>query len=204
MRNIDELSDINPRTWLRRYRKNSVPYLIKMGIFYIVLGIILQQLGNMVAVHVIENYQAPSIPASIIIGLTSGPLEEVTFFGIPFYLSSNPLIVLGGGILWSVLHLFNTASFAISGLAYGNLLFTIPHIFYSLRTWISGKGWFAVVFHSSWNSIVLGSRCIDSPSQCSIIGSGWYFVFDILSISAVIFLCLVLYRTRNYRRSIQQ
>src|SRR5574337_1207942 len=73
----DELYDINPRFWLSRYKKTSVSYLIKMGIFYLVLGLGLQQVGNGLALHFISNYQVPSVPISLALGLSSGPLEEI-------------------------------------------------------------------------------------------------------------------------------
>ncbi|MDE1764741.1 MAG: CAAX protease [Thaumarchaeota archaeon] len=196
MHTPDEMRDINPRYWLARYRKTSVPYLIKMGIFYLAIGIFLQQAGNTVAEHVISNYQIPSVPISVIMGLTSGPLEEAAFFGIPFYFSGSYLAVLAGGITWSLLHIFNTHSFALSGLAYGTMFFTVPHIFFSLRTWMSGKGWFAILFHTAWNAIIIGIQCT-TGSSCIPVGSGIYFVLDLLSIGAVIFLIITLYKIRS-------
>lgn len=194
----DELHDIDPRSWLSRYRKSSVSYLVKMGLFYLGCGIILQQITNLVLVYTIPNYQIPSVPISIIMGLTSAPLEEVTFFGVPYYLTGNPIIILSGGIIWSALHVFNTASFSLSELAYGTLFLTIPHLFFSLRTWLSGKGWFAIAFHFSWNAFVLAFDCSMS-NTCIIIGGGWYFVLDLLSVAATIVLSVMLYRTRSYK-----
>src|SRR5438445_9311751 len=106
MPRFDEIIDFNPKCWLSRYRRTSVPYLIKMGIFYSVIGIVLQQAGNYTAEHIIQNYSEPSIPYSVVIGLTSGPTEETVFFGLPFYLSGNYQIVLATGIIWSILHIF--------------------------------------------------------------------------------------------------
>ena len=203
MNRLDELYDINPKFWLSRYRKTTVPYLIKMGIFYLAIGLGLQQIGNNLAEHFIANYQVPSVPISIIMGLTSGPLEEATFFGVPFYLNGNYLAVLAGGILWSVLHIFNTHDFTLTNLAYGSVFFTVPHIFFSLRTWISGKGWFAILFHTSWNAIVLGVECIGGAS-CIVIGKDTYFILDLLSIFAVVFLIIALYRIRRYREKIHR
>ncbi|TLX96079.1 MAG: CAAX protease [Thaumarchaeota archaeon] len=203
MRRLDELLDINPKFWLSKYRKTTLPYLIKMGIFYLALGLALQQVGNILAEHLITNYQIPSVPISITMGFTSGPLEEATFFGLPFYLNGNYLAVLAGGILWSVLHIFNTHDFALTNLAYGSVFFTIPHIFFSLRTWISGKGWFAILFHTAWNAIVLGVQCI-SGVNCIIIGNGLYFFLDLLSVFAVVFLIIALHRMHRYRERIHR
>lgn len=172
-----------------------------MGVFYLVIGLVLQQAGNSLAEHLIANYQVPSVPISMTMGLSSGPLEEIIFFGTLFYLSGNYLIVLAGGILWSILHVFNTGNFVLTNLAYGSMFFTIPHIFFSLRTWISGKGWFAVLFHTSWNAIVLGVQCTQG-SNCITIGNGMYFYLDMLSIFSTVFLIIVLYRIYRYRERV--
>jgi hypothetical protein len=200
VRNIpDEIYDINPKSWMSRYKKRSLPYLIKMGIFYLVIGLGLQHMGNSLVEHFISGYQAPSMPISITMGLSAGPIEEGIFFGTPFYTSGNYLAVLVGGIIWSMLHIFNTNNFIPTSLPYGSIFFTIPHIFFSLRTWISGKGWFAILFHSSWNAFVLGIQCTQG-SNCIAIGKGLYFFLDILGIAATIILSIALYRM--YRRGI--
>jgi len=195
----DEIYDLNPRSWLSKYRKTSVTYLVKMGVFYLVIGLVLQQAGNGLAQHFISNYQIPSVPVSITLGVSSGPLEEIMFFGTIFYLSGNYLMVLVGGIIWSVLHIFNTSDIVSTNLAYGSVFFTIPHIFFSLRTWISGKGWFAILFHTSWNAIVLGIQCTQG-SNCIPIGSGLVFFLDLSSIAATVVLSIALYRMYRYKR----
>lgn len=195
----DEIYDINPRSWLSKYRKTSVTYLVSMGIFYLVIGLVLQQAGNSLAQHFISNYQTPSVPISITLGLSSGPLEEIVFFGTLFYLNGNYLMILAGGIIWSVLHIFNTSNIASTNLAYGSVFFTIPHIFFSLRTWISGKGWFAILFHTSWNAIVLGIQCTQG-SNCIPIGSGLAFFLDLSSIAATAVLSIALYRMYRHKR----
>jgi hypothetical protein len=149
--------------------------------------------GNSLAEHMIVNYQIPTVPISITMGVSSGPLEEMIFFGTPFYLNGNYLMVFAGGIIWSILHVFNTNNFTMTNLAYGSVFFTIPHIFFSLRTWISGKGWFAILFHTSWNLIVLAFQCTEGL-DCIAIGSGKYFFMDLLSIFSTILLIIVLYR----------
>jgi hypothetical protein len=192
----DFIRDINPRHWLTRYRNTAVPYMIAMGVFYLAIGIAMQQITNILAAQIIANYHITSVPISVIMGLSSGPLEEVTFFGIPYYLSGNYLVILACGILWSVLHIFNTQNLVLSNLAIGSVFFTIPHIFFSLRTWISGKGWFAVAFHTSWNAIVLGLQCM-TGTICIAMGTGIYFYLDLLSLFAVVILTAGLYRTRR-------
>jgi len=195
----DELYDINPRSWLSKYRKTSVTYLVTMGVFYLAIGLVLQLAGNNLAQHFISNYQIPSVPISITLGLSSGPLEEIVFFGTLFYLNGNYLMVLAGGIIWSVLHIFNTSNIVSTNLAYGSVFFTIPHIFFSLRTWISGKGWFAILFHTSWNAIVLGIQCTQG-SNCIPIGSGLAFFLDLSSIAATIVLAIALHRVYKHKR----
>lgn len=195
----DELYDINPRSWLSKYRKTSVTYLVTMGVFYLAIGLVLQLAGNNLAQHFISNYQIPSVPISITLGLSSGPLEEIVFFGTLFYLNGNYLMVLAGGIIWSVLHIFNTSNIVSTNLAYGSVFFTIPHIFFSLRTWISGKGWFAILFHTSWNAIVLGIQCTQG-SNCIPIGSGLDFFLDLSSIAATTVLAIALYRVYRHKR----
>ena len=200
MPRFDEIIDINPKSWLSKYRRISVPYLIKMGIFYSVIGVVLQQAGDYTAQHLIQNYTGPLIPYSVVIGLTSGPVEETVFYGLPFYLGGNYQIVLATGIIWSLLHIFSTESLKITTLAYGNLLFTIPHIFFSLRTWISGKGWFAILFHSSWNVTFLVSYCLIEKNNCVLIGSGEYFLLDLLGIVSAALLLFTTYRVYRYKR----
>ena len=196
---IDEIHDVNPRFWLSKYKKTSVPYLVKMGVFYLVIGLVLQQAGNSLAQHFIANYQIPSVPISISLGLSSGPLEEMMFFGTLFYLSGNYLLVLAGGVIWSVLHIFNTGNFALTNLAYGSVFFTIPHVFFSLRTWISGKGWFAILFHVVWNGLVLGFQCTQGVN-CIVISGGMGFFLDLSSIVATAILSIALYRMYAHRK----
>lgn len=196
----DEIHDMNPRSWICRYRKTSVSYLVKMGIFYLVMGLALQQAGNSLAQHFIVNYQVPSVPISISLGLSSGPLEEMMFFGTLFYMSGNYLVVLAGGAIWSVLHIFNTGNLVLTNLAYGSVFFTIPHVFFSLRTWISGKGWFAILFHAVWNVIVLGLQCAQGTS-CIVISGGLGFLLDMSSIVATMLLSVALYRMYKYRQA---
>jgi len=197
----DIIEDIRPKSWLSRYRKTTISYLVKMAFFYYTIGVILQIIGNYIVQNAISGYVGPSLPYSISIGLTSGPVEETLFFGLPHYLSGNPYLVLATGVAWSIGHIFNTEVFEITNLAFGNFMFTVPLIFFSIRTWSSGKGWFAVVFHSGWNVAFLASQCISGKS-CILIGNGWYFISDVISIIGAVLLIAATYRLYK-KKSIQ-
>ena len=176
----EDLYDINPRNWLKTFQKTTPSYLLKMGLFYHAIGLVLMQVGSLFATTIIPDYEIPQLPVSIALAISAGLLEEAVFFGIPFYLTGNPFVLLGTGIVWSASHLFNSNSDVISfqHLAYGGFLFSIPHIFFSLRVWSSGKGWFAVAFHSIWNLTFLATFCGMGLRECSVINDG----FDVLNV----------------------
>jgi membrane protease YdiL (CAAX protease family) len=137
-----------------------------MLIFYHGLGILLMTSGLSVTQQLISNYKAPSIPLSIISVLAAGPIEETVFFGIPFYLFGTHYVPLAGGIIWVTLHILNTNTINIHNLAYANWFFVIPSLFFSLRTWISGKGWFAIITHSLWNAMFFLLGCSYGDASC--------------------------------------
>ena len=175
---ISEIHDINPKTWLSPFQKTSTVYLLKMGLFYQGLGLILMYTGSFFVTTIISNYEIPEFPVSVSLALSSGLLEESVFFGIPYYITGNPIILLGSGIVWAISHLFSSSTFSFEMLAYGGFLFTIPHIFFSIRAWISKKGWFAILFHSGWNITFLILYCMLGLRQCNIIND----MIDILNI----------------------
>lgn len=186
---IPEIHDINPKTWLKPFQKSSISYLLKMGLFYHGLSLILMCAGSYLATNVISEYEIPQFPVSISLALSSGLLEESVFFGIPYFLSGNPLVLFGTGIVWSVAHLFSSGDFTVETLAYGGFLLTIPHIFFSVRTWISKKGWFAILFHSVWNFVFLMSYCMWGLRQCSIVND----MSDVLNVLMAISVGVILY-----------
>ena len=163
----DIKADINPKSWLSKYRRTSIVYLMKMLLFYHGIGLLFMLIGTSIAEKVIVNYNDRSIPRSSLISvLAAGPIEETVFFGIPYYLFGNYFLVLAGGIAWAMTHILNTNRLDISTLAYANWLFVIPSLFFSLRTWISGKGWFAIVTHSIWNGIFFTLGCASGEISC--------------------------------------
>jgi hypothetical protein len=138
-----------------------------MFLFYHGIGIIASSIGTIIIDKSIVEYNEPNLPLSITPVILAGPLEESLFFGIPFYAFGNNLVVLFGGIAWATLHIFNTYSIDINQLAYANWLFVIPSLFFSLRTWLSGKGWFAILGHSLWNLLFFSLSCIFEEVPCS-------------------------------------
>jgi hypothetical protein len=195
---IPEIHDIHPKTWLKPFQKNSIPYLLKMGLFYHGLGLILMYVGSFFATSVISGYEIPQFPVSVSLALSSGLLEESVFFGIPYYFTGNPLILLGSGIVWSVAHLFNSGVFSAESLSYGGFFFTIPHIFFSIRVWISKKGWFAIVFHSVWNFTFLSLYCVWGLRQCSIINDTSDILNMIMAASAGMIVYLAYQNKKKY------
>jgi hypothetical protein len=140
-----------------------------MLLFYHGIGIILLIAGSVLIDQVLPEYQQPSLPRSLLSVLAAGPIEETIFFGIPFYIFGNAYSVLVTGSMWVAIHLLNTDLLSINRLAFGNLLFVLPSLFFSLRTWISGKGWFSVITHSAWNGIFFAAGCSFGEFRCTTI-----------------------------------
>jgi len=125
--------------------------------------------GTLVVGQVLPGYEEPNVVHSLLSVLSAGPIEETLFFGIPFYLFGSHYAVLATGALWAMFHIFNTNILDISHLAFANWLFVIPSLFFSLRTWVSGKGWFAIVSHSAWNAIFYTIGCKYGETKCTIL-----------------------------------
>jgi Type II CAAX prenyl endopeptidase Rce1-like len=167
----EEKADFHPRSWLSKYRRTSVSYLTKMLLFYHGIGILLLLAITPLIEQVLPDYEQPSIPRSLLLVLAAGPLEETIFFGIPFYILGNAYFVLATGLIWVGVHLFNTDTLSVNSLAFGNLVFVLPSLFFSLRTWLSGKGWFSVITHSAWNGIFFSAGCSAGEFSCTAIES---------------------------------
>lgn len=200
----DLKNDFNPLTWISKYRRNSVYYLTIMILFYHLIGFAIMVIGSIVVNMVVSDYSEPTIPLTVVSVIFAGPFEETLFFGIPFYLTGNNLVTLAGGVVWASLHILNTPTVQVSTLAYLTWLFVTPSIFASVRIWISGKGWFAIVSHSIWNVIFFTAGCTNGEFPCRIINENDYLI-DIayVSTSAVfILLTYLLYlRHQNKRLS---
>jgi hypothetical protein len=119
--------------------------------------------------QVLPEHEEPSIPRSLSGVLAAGPIEETIFFGIPFYIFGNAYSVLVTGAVWVGIHLLNTDTLSVNSLAFGNLLFVLPSLFFSLRTWVSGKGWFSVATHSAWNGVFFAAGCAAGEFECTAV-----------------------------------
>ena len=196
----DEWADFNPRRWLTRFRRNSIIYLAKMLLFYHGIGLVLLLAGMAILSLIIPNYEEPSIPHSLIGVLAAGPIEETVFFGIPFYALGSSHAVIVTGAMWAILHIFNTPNLEAAQLAFGNWLFVIPSLFFSLRTWASGKGWFSIVVHSAWNGIFFGAGCYTGEIKCTTLEEGALYNLGLIALSvALLGGTYVLYRWRQKR-----
>jgi len=159
-------------------------------------------IGSVIVDFVVTNYSAPTISLTVISVIFAGPFEETIFFGIPFYLTGNNLVTIAGGVIWASLHILNTPTVQISSLAYLTWLFVTPSIFASLRTWISGKGWFAIVSHSIWNLIFFVAGCTNGEFACHLFNQK-DFLIDIAYVStSVVFILLTYFLFLRYQNKI--
>ena len=195
---VEEKADFHPRSWLSKYKRTSVGYLTKMLLFYHGIGILLLLAVTPLIEQVLPDYEQPSIPRSLLLVLAAGPLEETIFFGIPFYVFGNAYFVLATGAIWVGIHLFNTDTLSVNSLAFGNLVFVLPSLFFSLRTWLSGKGWFSVVTHSAWNGIFFSAGCSAGEFSCTAIESAISATVTTIALSAgLLGVTYSLYRRRE-------
>lgn len=171
-----------------------------MLFFYHGIGLALLIAGSAIIDLAIPDYEQPSLPRSFVSVLAAGPIEETVFFGIPFYVFGNAYSVLVTGAIWAVYHLFNTDTFELSSLSYGNLLFVLPSLFFSLRTWVSGKGWFSVLTHSVWNGIFFGAGCAAGEFTCTALDESTdQTIFSLLLSAGLVGATYALYRIRTTR-----
>lgn len=159
-----QLADFHPKSWLSEYRSTWVEHLLIMGLFYYFMGLILSYLVGELN-YSLFGYEERYSPRSLLFILEASPLEETLFFGIPFYATGNQIVLLSTGIVWTFMHLMNTetATSSLTSLAYENFAFTTMPLFFAIRTWKSGKGWFSILFHAIWDLsifcfLILGGR----------------------------------------------
>jgi hypothetical protein len=102
-------------------------------------------------------------------------------------------------VIWASLHILNTPTVQVNSLAYLTWLFVTPSIFASLRTWITGKGWFAIVSHSLWNLIFFVAGCTNGEFPCRIINEKDYLI-DIAYVStSAVFILLTYFLFLRYK-----
>ena len=192
----DLKKDFNPISWTSKYRRTTVPYLISMFLFYRAIGLI----ALFLFLSFVINPTLPR-PSDFFTLLLAGPIEETLFFGIPLYATGSHILVMAGGILWATIHLFTGPSFQLDALSYANFLFVIPWIFSSFRTWISGKGWFAIVSHSVWNiTATFILPCINGGSCNAIYNINWFVALGQGIISSLLMILTYFLYRRKVRK----
>lgn len=159
----DEIYDFHPRTWISPFRKTTPAYLLKMLLFYHLIGFGLSLLSNFMPTVYFNGISLP-IHGNVLSSLIFSPLlEETLFFGIPYYLIGNNFLMLLTGIMWSFFHPLLGES---SSFDFASLFMTIPILFFSLRTWTSKKGWFAILAHIGYNMFVELIDCFNWNFNC--------------------------------------
>jgi len=200
--------DLNPRSWLSVYRKNSFTYVSLMFLFYSALGLLAATIVWTIEFSVF-NFEEPSQLFTLLGAISAGPSEEALFFGIPFALTGNTYVVLFTGSIWAAAHLFNYESFFQMGnFSYTTFAFVIPHIFFSLRAWKSGKGLHAVFLHSSWNVVIFGLLVLFGEISFSLYSSTstWSLLTDAFTlVSALVLLAITIpiYKWRLRREKVK-
>jgi hypothetical protein len=192
------VKDLNPSRWLSKFQRTSILYLLLMFGFYHSLGLIVALAGTMLIQMTVPDYVEPNIPRYFDSVVLAGPIEESLFFGIPLYGLANGNAALIGGLVWIFLHLINTEDFSVLSLAYINWLFVIPSFFFSFRVWISGKGWFAVVSHSVWNSFFFLAGCYAGEYKCMPYENPSTLLSSAFLASLLVLITYWLYQRRNH------
>ncbi len=165
--------DISPLTWLKPFSNNSIKHILKMALFYHVLGIMFMFLV-MASFFVYDpSHEMPFYPVTLVDLLSAGPIEESLLFGIPYYLTGNQYVMLGTGVIWVLFHLGGFGedlNFSTELITWDTFAFVIPTLFFTYRTWISGKGWLSILLHSVWNAGIFGFDCIE-VGDCTVYDS---------------------------------
>ncbi len=163
--------DVSPSTWLKPYSNNSIKHILKMAIFYHVIGLLIAFVVWGAVILNDPSHEIPFYPLTLIDVTTAGPIEESLLFGLPYFLTGNQYVMLGTAILWTLFHvggLDEDGNFSEEWLTWENFAFVIPTMFFSYRTWFSGKGWLSIVVHSVWNVGAFGVDCVSGEGDCII------------------------------------
>jgi len=167
--------DVGLSTWLKPYRNNSLGHVLKMAVFYHVLGLMVSSL-IFGALYVYDpDYEIPLFPITLVDLILAGPMEETIHFGLPYYITGNQYVMLATGIIWALIHLpvFDETSEDFELIDWDYALFSnaVVTLFFSYRAWLSGKGWLSILIHSAWNGGLFGVDCMfDQAFGCSVFG----------------------------------
>ncbi len=166
--------DVSPSTWLKPFSNNSIKHILKMAVFYHVFALLFMYFV-MTSFFVSDtSHEIPFYPVTLVDLVTAGPLEESLFFGIPYYVTGNQYVMLGTGIFWTLTHLGGfdeDLNFSEELITWESSAFVIPTLFFSYRTWLSGKGWLSILLHSVWNAGIFGFDCVSGYGDCTIYDS---------------------------------
>jgi hypothetical protein len=190
---------MHPKSWLSKYQRNSYRYLVIMFFFYVTLGYAATAAYGLIIDNIEPDYKEPKVKVTLLGLLNAGPFEESLAFGMPFYYFGNVFVVLGTGIVWAFIHILNTESFTITNLAYGNVIFALFYLFFSLRTWASGMGWFSILTHSSYDGSAFVQLCALEGS-CDL--GSWSGLFMVALSLIFLFVTYYLYRRRKTKMAL--
>ena len=177
--------DVSPLTWLKPYSNNSIKHILEMAVFYHLLALLLMFLVTSTFFAYDPGNEIPFFPLTLIDLTTAGPLEESIFFGLPYFLSGNQYVMLTTGIVWTLSHIGGfdeEGNYSEEWLAWENLTFVIPTMFFSYRAWLSGKGWLSIVLHSVWNAGMFGIDCVSGFGDCMIYETGLEGMVDSIAL----------------------
>ena len=198
--------DVHPKTWLKPYRNNSITHILKMAVFYHVLGLMLASL-ILGAFYVYDpDYEIPLFPIFLVDLILAGPMEETVHFGIPYYLTGNQYVMLATGIIWAFIHLpvydETSEDFEIIDWDYALFSNIVIGLFFTYRAWLSGKGWLSILIHSAWNGGLFGVDCMfDQEFGCSVFGETPEDIeYSIGSIIFSVFLLGITYWAYRWRK----
>ena len=106
-------------------------------------------------------------------------------------------------MFWATIHIFNAQLADEAGFSYSTVGFAIPHIFFSLRAWKSGKGWFTIPFHSAWNAMIFGLSVAAGEIPLMIVDKNEPVIDVVIVIISIILMGITfpLYRWRLKREA---
>ena len=202
--------DVNPLTWLKPFRNNSVTHVVKMAIFYHLLGLMISLLLIGTFFSLDPDYEIPSRPSIFVNFILAGPMEESLFFGLPYLLTGNQFVMLGTASIWALIHLLvfdeTSEDFELIDLNFGIFANAVTTLFFSYRAWLCGKGWLSILIHSAWNAVLFGIDCtFDETASCSALGDTRIDIetsFGSIIISVI--LLVITYFVYKWRKKKQQ